>query len=151
MPTVALTIRKSEVLAEVVATTSYAGAKLEADLSAYERVAATVADGPQLERYWQEARAGLCSALRRVLVEEGMVGDEYRVELEVSASFDEALVPTMVESLGSYMAQAIIGRWYLLANREDAAGMLAGSQQMLADLLRTAYHKRRPSRPSYPA
>ena len=107
-----LSISKSAVFKEVGQTTSYTGAKMEADANAFERISTVDEDQPELGRFWDESRAEVAQAFIRMLVSEGMAedGDTYQLELNVSVAFDNALLPGMELGLFSYFVQSITAK-----------------------------------------
>lgn len=67
---VTLDIYKDEVYTEVAQTSSYAGAKMDDDPNAYERIFTTDEDKSQLERFWNESCVTFCEIMKRYLVSE---------------------------------------------------------------------------------
>ncbi len=106
-------------------------------------------DAAELQRFWDESRAEVAQAFMRLLVSEGMDGDDYRVVLNVSASFDESLLPGMRLGLFSYFVQSIAAKWYVYANKAEAAAFATVGRGILEEVREKAFFKKRPVRPTY--
>lgn len=135
---------------QVARTTGCAGAKLlDRDGNAYERMSTTGADEVLLRRFWQESRDCLCHDLRRHIAAEGMEAEEYRMDLNLSEAFDEALIATVSGDVEAYFVNAVTARWLAVADKDRAADFAAAASQILADIRRKVVCKRPPRRPSY--
>lgn len=126
---------------EVAVTTAYTGGKMDDDANAYERISTVDEDEAHLERFWEECRADICQELIGLVTFEGMVADEsqaggsisrigtvagrYELRLEVSRSFDEALLPSMMLSLFSYFVQGIAANGMCIPTRKRPGSMPA--------------------------
>lgn len=161
---ITLSIDKREVMREVAITTAYTGGKMDTDANAAERIATVDEDESHLERFWEESRADICQELIGLVSYEGMVkavvvkpreegsktpGEHYELRLEVSKSFDEALLPSMRLSLFSYFVQSIAARWYVYTNKGEAGEYADKAATMLDDIHRKAVYKKKPTRPTY--
>ncbi len=146
-----ITVNLTAVYDQVGRTTGYAGAKLlDKDENAYERISTTGADKALLERFWQEGRDALCHALRRMVEGDCLEGDgTYRLELNLSEAFDEALLPSVAGNLEAYFVNVITARWMSLVDKDKAVDYSAAATQILAELQRKVMCKRPPRRPSY--
>lgn len=163
-------------MAEVAVTTAYTGGKMEGDENALHRISTVDEDEKHLERFWEECRADLCQELIGLVTFEGMAADtiivgpidpadpirpaaailpptmakkHYEVRLEVSKSFDEALLPSMKLSLFSYFVQGIASKWYIYTNKKEAGEYADKAATLLDDIHRKAVYKKKPTRPTY--
>lgn len=146
---ITLSIKKSEVLKEVAQTTSYTGAKMDDDVNAYERISTVDEDQPELNRFWDESRAEVAQTFIRMLSSEGMDGDNYNLVLNVSVSFDTALLPGMQLGLFSYFVQSITAKWYVFTNKKEAGDFADRGSAILEEVKEKAFFKKKPVRPTY--
>lgn len=149
---ITLTINKGDVMREVAVTTAYTGGKMDTDENALERISTVDEDEKHLERFWEESRTDICQELIGIVAFEGMTGEdkkEYELRLEVSRSFDEALLPSMRVSLFSYFVQNIAAKWYVYTNKEEAGEYADKAATLLDDIHRKAVYKKKPTRPTY--
>ena len=175
---IALTIKKEDVMQEVAVTTAYTGGKMDGDENALHRISTVDEDETHLERFWEESRADLCQELIGLVSFEGMVNDisvrptetapssrtapeptivlpnllkksHYELRLDVSKSFDEALLPSMKLSLFSYFVHSIVAKWYIYTNKTEAGDYADKAATLLDDIHRKAVYKKKPTRPTY--
>lgn len=146
---ITLTIKQSEVFSEVAQTTSYTGAKMDDDANAYERISTVDEDQPELKRFWDESRAEVAHTFIRMLSSEGMDGDNYNLVLNVSVSFDTALLPGMQLGLFSYFVQSITAKWYVYSNKKEAGDFADRGSAILEEVKEKAFSKKKPTRPTY--
>lgn len=168
---IALTIKKEDVMQEVAVTTAYTGGKMDGDENALHRISTVDEDETHLERFWEESRADLCQELIGLVSFEGMVLDtilhpieppiasaatpavvrakHYELRLDVSKSFDEALLPSMKLSLFSYFVHSIVAKWYIYTNKTEAGDYADKAATLLDDIHRKAVYKKKPTRPTY--
>lgn len=147
-----LWVDKENVMREVAVTTSYTGGKMENDEHAFERISTVDEDEKHLERFWEESRAEICQELIGLVTSEGMSAtdpERYELRLDVSRSFDEALLPSMRVSLTGYFVQSIASRWYVYTNKGEAGEYADKASTLLDDIHRKAVYKKRPVRPTY--
>lgn len=165
-------IYMESVYREVAQTTSYTGAKMEEDATAYERIFTTDEDQGQLERFWDESCVTVCEVMKRYLTEDMEIGgialpgvteragatlpekpltgrSGHRFRMEFSRSFDAALVPSMRQELFSYFVMSITAKWYVFTNKKEAPEYAAGAAVLLEGIHRKACYKRKPQRPTY--
>ena len=142
-------ITKSETFQEIAKTTSWTGAKMKGDVSAYDRIFTTDEDKEMLERFWNESKNTVADKLKKVLVAETEYNDIYTLELGLSNSFDENLVESMRRSLFSFFVLNITAKWYTLTNKEETEGYAAAAALSLDDFLHKAFYKKKPVRPTY--
>lgn len=159
---------------EVAVTTAYTGGKMENDDNALHRISTVDEDETHLERFWEESRADICQELIGLVTYEGMtskganstnpelplepimplgaIGPNrayYELRLDVSKSFDSALLPSMRLSLFSYFVQSIVAKWYVYTNKGEAGAYADKAATLLDDIHRKAVYKKKPTRPTY--
>ena len=145
---VTLTIDKESVYEEVAQTTSYTGAKMD-DEDAYERIFTTDDDKSMLERFWNESKNTIANSLKRILLNEQETDGTYSLQLGLSSSFDEALTDSMRRSLFSFFVMNITAKWYTFTNKQEATGYASEAVTYIDDIMRKAFFKKKPSRPTY--
>lgn len=148
MADIVLTVNKEKVYEEVAQTTSYTGAKMD-DEHAYERIFTTDEDKSMLERFWNESKNTVCNSLKKILLSEIEASGEYQLSLGVSSSFDEALTESMNRSLFSFFVMSITAKWYTFTNKEEATEYATEAAIYMEDVMRKAFFKKRPIRPTY--
>lgn len=148
---ITLSLSQKAVLNEVAQTTGYTGNKMTSDPEAYERISTVDEDETELKRFWNESRAELAKEFIRILCSEGMAadGDTYEIKLNVSVSFDTALLPSMQLGLFSYFVQRITSKWYVFTNKGEAADYATIGTAILNEIKEKAFYKKKPSRPTY--
>lgn len=144
-----LTLQKDAVYEEVAKTTSYTGSKIDNDPNAYERIFTTDEDREMLERFWNESKNTICNSLKKFLVSEEETDGTYTLTLEFSSSFNDNLLASMERSLFSFFVRSITSKWYAFTNKEETADYSASAASDLDDILRKAYYKKKPTRPTY--
>lgn len=146
---VTLTISKESVYDEVAKTTEYTGAKMD-DEHAYEVISTTEEDKTMLERFWNECKNMVCNSLKKVLVSENETEEgAYELTLGLSSAFDESLTESMQRSLFSFFVMNITTKWYTFANKSEATGYATEAATYIEDIMRKAFYKKRPTRPTY--
>lgn len=146
---ITLTVNKAEVFDEVARTANYTGAKMNDDANAYERISTVDEDKDELQRFWNECRADVARTFLRILASEGMDGDDYNLVLNVSVSFDQALLPGMQLGLFSYFVQSIAAKWYVFTNKKEAGEFANIGRGILDEVREKAFFKKKPTRPTY--
>lgn len=145
---VTLTINKESVFNEVAMTAEYTGAKM-ADETAYERISLTDENREILNRFWNESKTLICGHLKRMFISEEDTKDSYTLSLELSESFGSQLTKNLESSLHHFFVANIISKWYALTNKEEAAGYATAAASYIEEIMRKAYSKEKPSRPSF--
>ena len=151
---VTLTVGKTMVYDEVAKTTSYTGAKMQGDDTAYDRIFTTDSDRSMLERFWTEACNAATEQLKQFIVEvsdngEGITADlsrNYVVRLELSSSYDANLTESVQASLFSFFVSAIVSKWYKFTNKGEAEGYAADAVGMMNDVMGKIFHRKKPRR-----
>lgn len=145
---ITLSVNKDAVYEEVAKTTSYTGAKMD-DEHAYERIFTTDEDKDILERFWDECKNTVCNSLKKVLVSENEAAGVYTLTLGLSTAFDDSLTESMQRSLFSFFVMNITAKWYTFANKSEATGYATEAATYIEDIMRKAFFKKRPTRPTY--
>ena len=146
---ITLSISKEDVMQEIAVTTAYTGGKMDKDENALHRISTVDEDENHLERFWEESRADICQELIGLVSFEGMEGGDYELRLDVSKSFDEALLPSMRLSLRSFFVHNIVAKWYIYTNKGEAGDYADKATTLLDDIHRKAVYKKKPTRPTY--
>ena len=149
MKEVQLSIDKAQVWNEVAKTAAYTGMKMQKDDLAYERIALVDEDKEMLERFWAESKSLVADNLKRMLKSETEEDGEYTVALRLSNAFKEELVDSMRQSLLSFFVSNILAKWFIITNKEEAEVQAKAAEVSLEDVLRKAYYKKQPMRPTY--
>lgn len=148
MTVIGLTLNKEDVYKEVKKTTNYTGAKMN-DAGAWSRISTTEADNEMLERFWQESKSIVCNKLKRVLSEENEISGEWKIELNLSKSYDDTLTESIEHSLFSFFVMNITAKWYTFSNKDESTGYATEAATYIEDIMRKAYFKKKPTRPTY--
>jgi hypothetical protein len=151
---VTLTVSKQRVYDEVAKTTSYTGAKMQGDDSAYDRIFTTDSDRSMLERFWAEACNAATEQLKKFIVEvsdnsEGNTIDlsrDYVVKLELSSSYDNNLTESVQASLFSFFVSVIVAKWYKFTNKEEIESYGADALGMMNDVMSKIFYRKKPTR-----
>ncbi len=158
MTTIEITVKKSQVMHEVAETTAYVGAKMPAQgenpTDYYDRIFTTDEDRQMLERFWVEACNATDSALSHGLIfskpqtvhHGGDLTNDYVATLMVAVLWNDALTGAMNRTLYSFFVNSILGKWFIITNKEEAAAYATQADGMLADVVRMTYQRKRPMR-----
>lgn len=149
METITLNIRRSDVYKEVDKTTDYTGAKLnQDDNGARDRIAATEDDLKTLSRFWEETCAAANERLKEMFIGSSLPSaEDYSVTLQVSVAFDKELTPSVESSLRSFFIVSITGKWYVFANKGESKDYLTEAGELIEDVRRKLYSRKRPVSP----
>lgn len=149
MASITLNVNKADVWSEVAKTSGYTGDKMtDTDKNAYERILITDEDQKSLQRFWEEAVAVANDQLKEMLEMASPMNSDYNVTLNVSRSYDAVLNASVQAALTSYFISAIVGRWYKFSNKSEADSYLSEAANMMDDVLRKLYSRKRPRRPN---
>lgn len=153
METITIQVTKEEVYGEVAKATDYTGAKLmDGDTTARDRILATDSDLTDLSRFWDDAVLATNERLKEMVVsgttKETDGKSAYVGVLEVSKSFDKELTGNVQTAVKGFFIASIIGQWFKLANKGEAADYLAQAGEMMDGAERLLYSRRKPTRPS---
>ena len=152
MISVTFTVHKADVYNEVAKTTSYTGIKMSGD--DYSRIFTKDEDRMMLERFFNEAANEVTDVLKPFLV---TVSDtsplhcvdltrNYVVSLDLSSSYDIHLNGSIESSMFSFFTNFIVGNWYKFANKSEAEQYLEQGVNMIVDIKRKIYYRKKPSR-----
>lgn len=175
METIEITIYRDDVYEEVAKATDYTGAKLiDGDANARDRILATDSDLSDLSRFWEEAVLATNERLKEMLVSgatkqvtqfveavpketeaqalppdpiQVKLRTAYVAKLEVSKSFDKELTQSVQSTLRNFFIFSIIGQWYKLANKGEAADNFTQAGEMMTAAERLLYSRKKPTRP----
>ena len=149
METITLNIKRSDVYTEVDKTTDYTGAKLnQSDDGARDRIAATEEDLKTLSRFWEETCAVANERLKEMFIGSSLPSaEDYSVTLQVSVAFDKELTPSVEASLRSFFIVSITGKWYVFANQVEAKEYFTEAGELIEDVRRKLYSRKRPVSP----
>ena len=149
METITLNIKRSDVYTEVDKTTDYTGAKLnQSDDGARDRIAATEEDLKTLSRFWEETCAVANERLKEKFIGSSLPSaEDYSVTLQVSVAFDKELTPSVEASLRSFFIVSITGKWYVFANKVEAKEYFTEAGELIEDVRRKLYSRKRPVSP----
>lgn len=89
------------------------------------------------------------SAARAAVLPPISIPQHYELRLDVSKSFDEALLPSMRLSLRSFFVHNIVAKWYIYTNKGEAGDYADKATTLLDDIHRKAVYKKKPTRPTY--
>ena len=153
---ITLSVNKEKVYDEVAKTTSYVGAKMLGDESAYRRIFTTDADQLMLERFWNETCSAVTEHLKRFVVEVSphtspdavSITNNYSLTLKVSENFDNAIEDSINASLFSCFVASITSKWFKYTNRDEVAAYVTEGAGYLDEVMEKVCHRKRPVRPS---
>ncbi len=157
MNSVTLTVKKLSVYNEVAKTTAYAGAKMEGDDKAYERIFTTEKDRSMLERFWSEAcnaatdtfKPFITSVSNKVTVGND-TEDAYSVELELSSMFDTNLQGSIEASLFSFFVASIVAKWCKFTDKQETESYTNDAESSMRDIKSKIYYRKKPTRMAPP-
>lgn len=146
---ISIDIIKANVYDEVAKTTSYTGAKMDGDGSAYERIFTTDEDQQMLERFWDEAANAVTEQLKPFIksllgTKDNVIG--YYATLSLSSAFDETLSDSIESGLFSFFVNAIVSKWYKFTNKGEADAYATDAAGMMDDVMRKVYYRKKPQR-----
>lgn len=130
------TVRKDEVLEEVMKTASYIAAKNDSTENGktYETVFAADEDKEQLQRFWNEACQAMTLVMKRFVKDDVVVvyGDDYTVNVFMDDSFKDAFSTTINETLKSFAIETVLAKWLSLMPLVEQGNISAIQSQRLA-------------------
>lgn len=149
METITIDIRQGEVYGEVAKATDYTGSKMEnGDEKTRDRILAGDEDFKELGRFWDETIAAFEEFVKELLVGGETDADNvYHATIEVSRSWDTSLKGSVQSTLRSYFIASIIGQWFKFANKGEANEYITSAADMLLNVERLLYTRRRPQLP----
>lgn len=156
MKNITLSVSKERVYDEVAKSTSYIGAKMASDDTAYSRIFTKDSDRLLLERFWAETCSAVTDQLKRFIVSVNShvvsnvidMENDYEAELKVSDLFDETLGDSINTSLFNCFVASISSKWFKYTNREEVESYSLESAGYLDEVVTQLYHRVRPIRPT---
>lgn len=149
MPSITLTVNKTDVWNEVAKTSGYTGDKMtDADENAYERILITDEDQKSLQRFWIDAVAVANGHLKELIERSSPMNSDYNITLHLPKNYNQELNSSVQEALTSYFISAIVGRWYKFSNKKEAENYFSEAANMMDNVLRMLYSRKRPRRPN---
>ncbi|MBR5835205.1 MAG: hypothetical protein IKY66_03480 [Bacteroidales bacterium] len=147
-------VTKINVYDEVSKTSSYTGAKMDENGSAYMRIFTIDEDRVALERFWNEACNAVVGLLKpfiarlSTLVESHTIdlSNNFSATLNMPNSFDATLTESINNSLFSYFTNYIVGKWYEYVNKDESSAYLKNAAVMLEDVKGKIYYRKKPTR-----
>ena len=148
-------IKKSVVYDEVQKTTSYIGSKKnEEKEDPYTRIAATDSDVDLLERYWRQACASVVEELKPFVLSVStpensqtiIPSEVFTLELQVSDSFEQKLVPSLEGVLKEFFINKICCEWLAVTGDKESDYYKKGMEENREELRRILYYRKRPSK-----
>ena len=70
----------------------------------------------------------------------------YKLELELSSSFDTSLLPMLKSSLNSYFITGITSKWFEFTNKEDVEKYSAEALGYMESIRENLYFRKKPKR-----
>lgn len=151
---ITLLVTKINVYDEVSKTSSYTGAKMDDNGSAYMRIFTIDEDRVVLERFWNEACNKVVDLIKPFilsiskLVESHTIdiANNFTAKLGMPSSFDETLVESINTALFSFFTNYIVGKWYEFTNKGEAKEYLLSADAILEDVKSKIYYRKKPTR-----
>lgn len=149
-----LSLAASSLYEEVERTTAYLGAKQappDNPGNHFDRLTALPDDRPMLRGYATEALSTLAEKLKGIVTaidpdsdnEEGAI---ISLTLNLSASYDSCLTPSVEACFRSYMGAFVTSRWLRLVMPEKEEVWKEEAQRLLTEITATLYHRNPPKR-----
>lgn len=147
-PSITVTLNKADVDEEVAKATDYTGSKLiEEDGGARDRILMSDEDQKSLKRFWTEGIDVIIEKLKEIVANVEDSTSDTKLTLTVSKAYDTTLNSSVQSSLRSFVIAYIIGRWFQLANKQEATDYIAQAEVDLGKAERLLYSRRRPTPP----
>lgn len=140
-------ITKADVYAEVGTLTAYAGAKMVTDDQTIpDRILMTDEDLSSLSRLWDEAISVITERLKDFSPKISASTSEMGLTLDVSSQYDMANGTALRISLRSFIIDSIVAKWFMLANKEEAAAYAAQAATDMEAARRNLYSRKKPTK-----
>lgn len=148
MKTFKIDIIRSDIDKHLSNITAYTGVKrcTGASIEDIDRISTAEEDTVLLDRYWVNAANVLAEQVKGFIASLSVSGEALSVELHLSDSFDDSLFPTVSEGMASFMTAYMAKSWFAIACPDKADEWSRESSRLLAEISRSLYHRRRPSR-----
>lgn len=149
MESINISISRNDVYQEVMKATDYTGAKLIFnDENAREKFYATQTDLSTLSRFWDEAAETFNERLKSMVVSCSSENNRYEAVIEVSKSFDKNLAPSVEKTSRSFFIAFIIGEWFKISKKDEAADYFNDADEQLTNVERLLYSRKKPTIPT---
>lgn len=146
MKTLSITVTRDTVYEEVSKTTSFDGAKKDAEDGTYERVMTTEDDRQMLARYFDEAAQAAEAALSDLPTDDTTDGEQWGVTLRLPDAFNDKAAQSINADMFSYFCESILGKWYATTLYDVSERHTLLSAGFLQDALRKIWFRAAPSR-----
>lgn len=143
-----ISVKNSDLYAEIAKTTAYAGAKSPEGETVFDRVATVGQDEELLARYRLSAASSLVDHLRAFVTGADFAGDSINLKLEVSGAYDDTLTASVATDAFNYLVSDISARWFRITMPGKSSEYEADARASLSELTRKLYHRKRPQRRS---
>ncbi len=149
MATIEIEVKQTDVYEEVGKATDYTGTKMaDADATARDRVLATDDDLSSLTRFWDESVAAAEDRLKEMLDSSVNDNGTWKATLNVSLAFDTNLTASVQKCVREFFVCSIVGQWFKIANKDEAADYLTQAGDVLNSAERLLYSRKKPARPT---
>lgn len=130
---------RADICQELIGLVSFEGMVKDSIIKPVDPIDPIIPSGPIIQS--ASTAAGLPPAI--------ITTQHYELRLDVSKSFDEALLPSMKLSLRSFFVHNIVAKWYIYTNKGEAGDYADKATTLLDDIHRKAVYKKKPTRPTY--
>lgn len=144
-----LKVSRSRLYSDVARTTAYLGVKqAPADKPGehFDRLAVIDGDRALLDRFSNEAALALVEQIKGCVADIDLGGEDIKVSLSLSDSYDNSLSVSVAGNFEAYMAAFITSRWLRLTLPEKEAVWMSEAQRLLAEISAALYHRNPPRR-----
>ncbi len=84
------------------------------------------------------------------IIPEAIDNDEPLVlAFKLPSNFNNASADSLGNGIHAYIADTMIAEWFMITNKEDAAGYVSHAEMSLETVKRALYKRSRPTRPTY--
>lgn len=130
---------RADICQELIGLVSFEGMVKDSIIKPVDPIDPIIPSGPVIQSASTDA----------VLPPTIITTQHYELRLDVSKSFDEALLPSMKLSLRSFFVHNIVAKWYIYTNKGEAGDYADKATTLLDDIHRKAVYKKKPTRPTY--
>lgn len=150
------TISRRTVMAEVMRTTAYIGARKQGDVPQYSHMAVVPEDTEALDRYFTDACEMIADACSEWL---GVVDNtssnifsppagDFSLSLVLPSEYETALSKSISSLMQQYAVESVCSGWMLLLSEADHSTLHATrAVEILNKILGMLYYRRLPQRP----
>ena len=130
---------RADICQELIGLVSFEGMVNDSIIKPVDPIVPIIPSGPVIQS------ASTAAVLPPAII----TTQHYELRLDVSKSFDEALLPSMKLSLRSFFVHNIVAKWYIYTNKGEAGDYADKATTLLDDIHRKAVYKKKPTRPTY--